>query len=181
MYTHTHTATHTRHTQLAGAMGRKGGRGSYTHCESTLDIPGMSEDCQIRPDGIEAFLCGIRSGWEPAAEAQSRGIQASDWPAERGCQSEQAEGLKLFKQLPQDQEDHSPWLRERLLETQIWEGEEKDVMWDRLKSTIRPQPPALSFCLGIKNKTSYLDKDYVSVQTVMIRQVNTEVIKWWIM
>lgn len=93
------------------------------------------------------------------------GIQASDGPAERGCQSEQAEGLKLLKQLPQDQEDHSPRLRERLLETQIWEEKEKDIMWDRFKSTIKPEPPALSLCLGIKNKTSYLDKDYVSVRS----------------
>lgn len=43
--------------------------------------------------------------------------------------------------------------------------------------TVRPQPPALSFCLGIKNKTTYLDEDSVSVQSVMRKQANTAVIK----
>lgn len=79
---------------------------------------------------------GLDESWLQRPKAG--GIQASNWPGERGCQSEREEGLKLFKQLPQDQEDHSPRLRERLLETQIWAEEEKDVMQDRLKSTIRP-------------------------------------------
>lgn len=55
----THTTEHTLacHTPVGGGSSlNKGGKGSFTHCETTLDIPGMSEDCQILPDGIEAFL-----------------------------------------------------------------------------------------------------------------------------
>lgn len=62
-----------------GWQGARVGGVRSTHCESTLDIPGMSEDCQIRPDGIEAFLCWIRPGWEPAAGAQSRGDSGQRW------------------------------------------------------------------------------------------------------
>lgn len=61
----THATEHALacHTPVGGGSSwNKGGKGSFTHCETTLDIPGMSEDCQIRPDGIEAFLCGIRPG-----------------------------------------------------------------------------------------------------------------------
>lgn len=70
VYTHLpggHTLACQTVVELSEAAGSEGGMGEgglegFTHCESTLDIPGMSEDSQIRPDGVAAFLCGITSG-----------------------------------------------------------------------------------------------------------------------
>lgn len=65
-------------------VGGRAKRCLFTHCESTLDIPEMREDCQIHPDGTEAFPL-----WDQAwMRARCRGSkdragggdnQTSDW------------------------------------------------------------------------------------------------------
>lgn len=90
---HTLQRTHTHHVGKAGSS-------LFTHCESTLDIPRMSEDCQIYPDDIEAFPLWDQA-WMKACCRGSKakgwggggGIQASNWPAECGCQSERTKTL----------------------------------------------------------------------------------------
>lgn len=119
----TYTHRHTRFLvtlQLARLKDTKVRRGALVrNCESTLDILGMREHCQIHPDGDAAPLCGIRLGWEPAAQNQSW-EDSGQQPHLSVRVSGDAE--KLFKPLPRDQEDHSAQLSQRLLETQIWGG-----------------------------------------------------------
>lgn len=114
--------THTHHVGKAGSS-------LFTHCESTLDIPRMSEDCQIYPDDIEAFPLWDQA-WMRACCRGSKakgwggggGIQASNWPAECGCQSERTktlpEGFERIKKaiLPS---------LERGCRRQVWDKKEK--------------------------------------------------------
>lgn len=160
-----------------------GGGISFTLCESAFDIPGMRKDCQICPNCTAALLCssvgsGLDESWlqrpkaggfrpRPANRAGHHSNGQRDWNCSNSfCRIKKTTLLGLERGC-------SRYRFER--------RREKDLMWERLKSTIRPQPPALSFCLRIKNKTMRLDEDCVSVDNVMIRTENKEVIKWWIM
>ena len=87
------THTSTRHTPVGVRLGG----GGVTHCESTLDIPRMREDCQIHPDAVAGS-----PPWDQARmRASCPGPKPGGWgvgfrPA-TGCQSEQAEGLETLQ------------------------------------------------------------------------------------
>lgn len=145
--------------QKAGCDVREseGGRGLFTHGESTLDIPGMSEDCQIRPDGMEALpqrdQAGMRAGYG--------GTKASDWPMERSCQSEREKRASFL------------WIKKttvRSLGGGCWRHR-----FVRMVETVHSQASSLR----PKNKTSYLFRSWVSEQSQEISRVNRELIKGW--
>lgn len=77
----------------------------------------MSEDCQIRPDGIEAFPLWDQAWMRASCRGPKAGVGDSGQRLASGAQLSVRAGGE--DRLPQDQEDHSAWLRERLLETQI--------------------------------------------------------------